>query len=322
MSRAFSLWRLWTASVAKRPPARMAAAVRASRAACNAQLAQVSARARRERGDDARARRRRFDPSARRFVFLGVAILTHPSGSAADVLGPATPNARGARVQKYGPCSRRGAHAQLRAMTRWKRYVTRRAIGSAMCRPSHLRVNGGVWRRVGGMARPSNNLRRGHVSRENPRGAGRSNDDASRRVFAWRVRLRQRRARRRGSMLIREEEDFRARLCVSAWRCGGRRPSRDDAWKDGFGASRTPRGRVREVGSVRARPRRRGDSRRRRIDSRKKLRRRLPEWARGGGVGGASRARRRGPPRRRRRARGERASGDVSSRARGASGVA
>ena len=154
------------------------------------------------------------------------------------------------------------------------------------------------------------------------------NGDVSRRVSRV-ARVRARRSRRARvvarSIDGREEEGFSPRVflppgvAIARRRILSRR--RVERWR--FGASWTPRGRVREVGRVRARLRTRATRANR-------LRDRLPpgrtatsvfsSGRRAARVRGASRARRRGPPRRRRRARGERASGDDSSRARGASG--
>ena len=239
VSRAFSLWRLWTTSEnrERRSDARAErAATRtfARRVATRATRGwrEVSARARRERGDDARARRAAVRILRRRAFsyFSAWRYSTHPATVRARVTSLRRDAERsrreGSKIWSMFQKTRR-AHAQLRAMTRWKRYVTRRAIGKSTCalagRASCVvdarRRRSRVARRV------RTNLRRGHVSREmRPRGAETiGNDDASRRVFrVARVRARRTRARassridRRGSR--RGGTFARAFSYVSAWR--------------------------------------------------------------------------------------------------------
>ena len=253
---------------------------------------------------------RRFESfGAARFVFLGVAIF-----SAYD-----RRLRRGRRFDLDAECSRREgskiwsmfqktrrAHAQLRAMTRWKRYVTRRAIGKSTCARRCDRVflssasvaacsrDGRGWRRT--------NLRRGHVSREmRPRGARRSGM-ATRRVVlrAWRASARD---ERRAPRVVADRSAVRGGIFRRAFRASPRgdtrrrrRPSRDDAWKRWrFGASWTPP-RTRSRGGARVRARLRDGAATRatrdgRIDSAEKTAAAFFEWARAAAGSAARRAR-------------------------------
>ena len=314
--------------------------VRASRRdARDARLARgIGARAARARRRRTRPTRVGSNPSAPRvFVFLGVAIFDAPrDGSRARDVASTRRRmfaARGFKNMVHVPKDEARARATPRddALETVRheardRSVDVRARRSRLASSTRLGDVSRVARRV------RTNLRRGHVSREmRPRGAETiGNGDASRRVSrVARVRARRTsRARRRGSIdAVREEEGFSPRVFVRlrvAIRGGGGDHLATTRGKDGVSARRgRHRGRVREVGSVRARLRDGAATRATRDGSipRKKTRDGVFRvGARRGGVGGASRARRRGPPRRRRRARGERASGDDSSRARGASG--
>ena len=314
--------------------------VRASRRdARDARLARgIGARAARARRRRTRPTRVGSNPSAPRvFVFLGVAIFDAPrDGSRARDVASTRRRmfaARGFKNMVHVPKDEARARATPRddALETVRheardRSVDVRARRSRLASSTRLGDVSRVARRV------RTNLRRGHVSREmRPRGAETiGNGDASRRVSrVARVRARRTsRARRRGSIdAVREEEGFSPRVFVRlrvAIRGGGGDHLATTRGKDGVSARRgRHRGRVREVGRVRARLRDGAATRATRDGSipRKKTRDGVFRvGARRGGVGGASRARRRGPPRRRRRARGECASGDDSSRARGASG--
>ena len=234
VSRAFSLWRLWTTSENRRKIVERAATrTFARRVATRATRGwrEVSARARRERGDDARARRASVRILRRRAFsyFSAWRYSTHP----------ATVRARVTSLRRDAECSRREgskiwsmfqktrrAHAQLRAMTRWKRYVTRRAIGRSTCaladrvlRRRRVSATYRAWRDASERIFDADTFRAKCVH-----AARRRSGMATRRVVfhAWRASARdERRARVVADRSTRFEKrrDFRRAFSyVSAWR--------------------------------------------------------------------------------------------------------
>ena len=143
--RAFSLWRLWTTSESRerRLDARAERAANekfAIRVATRATRGwrEVTSRAIRARGDEDRAQRAavRILWRRRRAAFEAWRLATHPAKVRARVKtlrrDAELSRREGTKIWSMFQKTRR-AHAQLRAMTRWKRYVTRRAIGRSTC---------------------------------------------------------------------------------------------------------------------------------------------------------------------------------------------